>query len=496
MELSLEVYRNILNNVHSRADIASLCRVSKGFRYAGERALYNTIYVQDPRMTMALCETLARVPRIALLVEAFTFSVSLPVGALGEGNEPESGVRSYSSDGSSDGESEGKDEEDEAGQEEEDDELTAALAMSLAGRLEDFEQVEEPVTSAVDADAGRAPIGPLAPSSGTLPPDYWASISNALRRTNALRHLNIHIDGPFDASNTWIFEGCSFRLKSFHCDLNWNQNLVSFLHTQVQLHDLYIIDYNQDVDDHRTIAKATSSNTDTNTRNALVDITAHTDTTLTHPYSSYPPNPYPRPHPHPRPHPSALILPNLSKLECTFSEAAVSLVPGRPITHLKTCFSKTDSKEKKTELDLLFSKIRLSTRRLRSLDIADSAYEETFSMELVRSVVATSKTCSELRYLGTVVLPIAGRERLTFYGLLMRLPRVSCVEFEVTEWDPSPLSVGIPAFKALANELRLYCPTVTRVIFVHDFERTVISYVRGVGKMDYESSPEIMWRDV
>ena len=78
----------------------------------------------------------------------------------------------------------------------------------------------------------------------------------------------------------------------------------------------------------------------------------------------------------------------------------------------------------------------------------------------------------------------------------MRLPRIACVEFELSEWDPSPLNVGTPAFKALANELRLYCPTVTRVVFVYDFERVVISYVEGVGSIDSESSPEILWRDV
>ncbi|KAG7088991.1 hypothetical protein E1B28_012937 [Marasmius oreades] len=489
MELSLEVYRNILNNVRSRADIASLCKVSKGFRYVAERALYNTIFVRDPQTTIALCETLFREARIALMVEALTISLSLPSsGILAGGNDNEGDVRGDGDGSDSGGQYEGKDgeeeeeEQEEEEQEEEDgsDELAVALAMSLGGSLEGSVQVEIPGPSRVDMSITGVDGTPADPNP--LPAEYWTSISNAFQRTHTLRHLNILIDGPFNTSNTWIFKGCTFSLQSFHCDLDWNQDLVSFFRTQVHLRDLYIIDYNPAPTDTTDDDRAAETN-------PLVDTTSDIDTSRPGHLDTYPPNPYPRPQPGPP------ILPNLSKLECTFSEAAMSLVQGRPITHLKTCFSKTDMEEKKAELDLLFSKIRLSTRRLHSLDIADSAYEETFSMKLVRTVVATSRTSAELRYLGTVVLPIAGRERLTFYGLLMRLPRIACVEFEVSDWDPSPLSVGLPAFKALANELRLYCPTITRVIFVHEFERTVISYVEGVGRMDCKCSPEILWRD-
>uniref|UniRef100_A0A0W0F6E3 F-box domain-containing protein n=1 Tax=Moniliophthora roreri TaxID=221103 RepID=A0A0W0F6E3_MONRR len=304
--------------------------------------------------------------------------------------------------------------------------------------------------------------------------EYWNSISSALRKTNALKHLNIFVNGPFDTSNTWIFEGCEFQLRSFHCDLNWNDQLVNFLYTQVNLHDLFLIDYNESSQESHT-ATSTVISSSIPIPTERPDTTTLTNTKMID---------------------NTQFLPNLSKLECTFSEAALALVPNRPVTHLKTCFSRSDATEKRAELYLLFSRIRRSTRRLRSLDIADSSYTEAFSMEMLRTVVATGATSAELRYLGTVVLPIGGQQRLKFYGLLMRLPRIACVEFEVTEWDPSPLATGAPAFKALANELRLYCPTVTRVIFVHDFERTVISYTNGVGKLDLEISPEILWRDV
>ncbi|KAL0568928.1 hypothetical protein V5O48_013048 [Marasmius crinis-equi] len=446
MELSLEVYRTILKNVRSRADIAALCRVSKGFQYVAERALYNTVFMHDVETTMALCRTLARQPRVSLLVEALTISLS------GFPTEEERN-------GSDDSDEEEKDSEERNDSERgESEELALALAMSLAGDFEGPEKVVAPTSTDVTQD----PVS----KAGNLPDEYWASISNALRKTNALRHLNIHINGPVETSNTWIFKGCTFRLQSFHCDLDWNPRLISFLRAQLNLHDLYIIDFNED---HFVTAPPKTQIPTT------PDTTTRTDTT----------------------HSAAIpFLPHLSKLECTFSEAALALIPGRPVTHLKTCFSKTHPAEKAAELYQLFSKIRRSTRRIRALDIADSDYTEEFSMEMLRTVVATSSTSTELRYLGTVVLPIGGRERLMFYGLLMRLPRIACVEFEVSEWDPSPLGVGAPAFKALANELRLYCPTVTKVVFVHEFERTVISYVEGIGSLDMDISPEILWREI
>jgi len=143
---------------------------------------------------------------------------------------------------------------------------------------------------------------------------------------------------------------------------------------------------------------------------------------------------------------------------------------------------------------LLFSNLKLSTRPLRSLDIADATYSETFSMELLSCIVRTSTTTSELRYVGTLVLPIMGQERLQFYGLLMRLPRVQCVEVEVSEWVPAPDSP--PAFRALASEMRLYSPTVTRVVFVNEFDRTVVTAVDGVCRMDPDANVDILWREI
>ncbi|KAG6829434.1 hypothetical protein H0H87_011418 [Tephrocybe sp. NHM501043] len=286
-----------------------------------------------------------------------------------------------------------------------------------------------------------------------LPDGYWPAISNALQKTSRLRYLNIHINTNTDKAMAWILKNTTFHLRRFHCDFDWDHHLVAFLNAQVDLDDLYIIDYNE-----------SSSTTPTNNERPLsLSLDAHS-------------------------------LPNLTTLECTFSEAAIAIVPGRPITHLKTCFSRSELSEKQEEMALLFSKIKRSTRPLRSLDIADSTYSESFSMELLSSIVNARATTSDLRYIGTLVLPIMGKERLGFYGLLMRLPRVQCVEVDVSEWVPAPASP--PAFRALVSEMRLYSPSITRVVFVNDFDRTVVTAVNGVCRIDSDVSTDILWRDV
>ncbi|TFK38937.1 hypothetical protein BDQ12DRAFT_722792 [Crucibulum laeve] len=370
MDLSLEAYRTIVKSVGNRADIATLCRVSRSFRYVAERALYNTLYMRNVYETISLCDTLAKQPRLATLVDALTIFLS--------DAEP-----------SSDSE----------------------------------EEEEEP--ERVD------------------PPDsYWSSIAQALEQTSNLRYLNIHVNNGSNTSSAWIL------------DSYWDHHLVTFLNKQEDLNDLYIIDYND------------FANPDTPTADIPIPPSSSLDTRS---------------------------LPNLSTLECTFSEAATAIVPRRPITRLKTCFSRTEIVEKRLEMSNLFSKVKQSTRALLSLDIADSSYTEAFSMELLSSIVNTKATSSDLRYLGTLVLPIAGRERLQFYGLLMRLPQIRCIEVEVSEWIPAPSSP--PAFRALASELRLYCPSITRIVFVNDFDRTVVSAVDGVCRIDADISPDILWRE-
>ncbi|KAJ3575503.1 hypothetical protein NP233_g1059 [Leucocoprinus birnbaumii] len=320
-----------------------------------------------------------------------------------------------------------------------------------------------------------------ASGSQELPQNYWSCIARALEQAKNLRYLNIHIADNSNAGAAWVLGKCTFQLRGFHCDLNWDNHLVSFLNKQTDLNDLYLLDY-------------------LNPSNVLTPAVEGPTTS-------------------PSPRLSSTSFPLLSTLECTFSEAAVAITPGRPITRLKTCFSRTRLDEKRAEMTELLAKVRESSRPLRALDIADSEYTTTFSMELLSLIVASRATSLELRYLGTLVLPISGREvsgdcffhtpklqalltprpyespskRLRFYGLLMRLPRIQCIEVEVSSWVPPPSSP--PAFRALASEMRLYTPSVSRVVFVHDFDRTIVTVVDGVCRMDNDANYELLWRD-
>lgn len=307
MELTLEAYRNIVKNVGSRADIATLCGVSRGFRQVAERALYNTLFLHNDEEMGTLCRTLRDSPRLAAHVDALTILLS-------------------------------EDDDDSDNDDDDDDEF------------------EDERSEQADMD--------------------WVAVAHALERTINLRYLNVHINDGSRTAVSWILNKCSFQLQRFHCDFDWDHNLVHFLDSQSKLEDLYIQDFKENEDP-----------------NPILDSKGTT----------------------PSPTPRSLILgdqsiPKLSTLECTFSEAAVALVPGRPITHLKTCFSRTEIKAKRNEMQNLLSKVGLSTRPLKSLDIADSLYAEKFSMELLAAIVRTKSLVSELRHLGAFVLPVDGRE--------------------------------------------------------------------------------------
>ncbi|KAF9476202.1 hypothetical protein BDN70DRAFT_863655 [Pholiota conissans] len=375
MDLTLEAYRNIVKNVGSRSDIATLCGVSKGFRYIAERALYNTLFMRNDDETLLLCHTLINSLRLAEYVDALTISFS----------EDDSTEDSNSTD----------------------------------------EGAYEPIQM------------------------NWLLVAQALKNTTRLRYLNVHISAS-EKAYSWIVDEATFQLRKFHCEFDWDHHLVAFLDRQTELEDLFIADYRDDEPD-----------TDT-----------HTPPPLTL---------------------AANSIPKLSILECTFSEAAMAIVPGRPVTHLKTCFSHDELSAKREEMYTLLSRIVLSTRPLRSLDIGDSLYTETFSTELLASIANTRSLIAELKHLGTLVLPIDGRERLQFYGLLMRFPSIQSVEFEVTEWDPPPSSPA--ALRALGGELRLYSPSVVRIIFVQDFERSVVAAVDGICRVDPEISTDLLWRE-
>lgn len=325
MELSLEAYRIILKNVGSRADIATLCRVSRGFRQVSELALYNTIFMQNDYETILLCNTLASSPRLASLVDALTILLLEC--------------------------------------EEDDDDKSAGNDSAVGDGDDSYDNATTKV------------------AAGDLPDGYWSFVAKAMEKLVHLRYLNVHINDGSPTSNAWILDSCSFNLQSFDCDFDWDEHLVSFLDRQTNLNDLCLLDYKNMVESTTITPPPRVDEEDEPTR-PTTTTTALGDN----------------------------CIPKLSILECNFSEAAIAIVPNRPITHLKTCFSRFHIADKRKEMKQLLTKVRLSTRPLISLDIADSCYTEEFSREFLLDIGSARSTLSELRYLGTLVLPVDGRK--------------------------------------------------------------------------------------
>lgn len=76
----------------------------------------------------------------------------------------------------------------------------------------------------------------------------------------------------------------------------------------------------------------------------------------------------------------------------------------------------------------------------------------------------------------------------------MRLPQLRCIEVDVSEWDPPPTHAA--ALRAVAYEVRLYCPTVATIVFVYEFERHLVRVVGGLAVYDEDAVAENLWREV
>ncbi|KAF9063332.1 hypothetical protein BDP27DRAFT_1335347 [Rhodocollybia butyracea] len=422
MELSLESYRIVVKHTHSRADLATLCLVSKGFRRVAERALYNTLYMSEVKKAKRMCETFVGQPRIAALVEALVIAIEKDEQV--EGGEEMQGEEE---EGEDDYDDETEDQEDEM--EDDQDELAEALTLSLEKSIGgETSNVQQSISTSMEFAPKRI--------SGLL---FRARYKNM----TSLRHLNILVNEssapPYQGKLAWILSTCTFRLKSFNSDMSWDEDLVRFLDIQDEIEDLYIGDYDegQGTEMGKSLRRQKGKQhhssaghqdplepSDTlafGTPSPLVGekIKSSQSESGPQPKSSGSPLTI-----------SSTALPRLAILECTFSEAAIALVPGRPVSWLKTCFSSTDPATKQAELKVLFEALKKAT------------YEEQFTMDLLKIVVDLTSFEGTLRYLGTLVLPVDGKERLHFYGLLMKLRRLCCVELEVSAWNPSPASIG------------------------------------------------------
>ena len=191
-----------------------------------------------------------------------------------------------------------------------------------------------------------------------------------------LRFFNLHIDGDTDKS--WILRNVPFQLRSFHCDLAWNTDLVSFLNVQDRLNDLYLADY--------AVTNRPPEPTAPDELTGEEEGPSPESTVPTLPLSLSPDT-----------------LSALSTLECSFIDAVAAIAPRRPLKRVKTCFSCEDTPGKTAELQQLCTSLHASAMRVRSLDLADAAYTEDFSLTVLGTLVPR---LPELRYLGTLVLPV------------------------------------------------------------------------------------------
>ncbi|KAF7292691.1 hypothetical protein MIND_01167300 [Mycena indigotica] len=424
---SLEAHRAIARLVTRRSDLAALCLVSRAFCRVSQAILYNTVHFNDLKGGALVCETLVANAGLARRVKAMTIQIWARPRRAEQGTAHANAEEEASEE---DSESEGASDESRG-----DDRSEAELET---------------------------------------PAEFWALVAKTLVKTINLRHLVVDISSPISTAveYAWSLGGaeCPFRLHTFHCDFDWDANLVAFLETQTELYDLYVRDY-------RDLALLSSP---LSPQEVSPPIALHNNNSP---------------------------LPALTTLECTFSEAAVLLSPGRPLSRLKTAFSTPPHiANREPEIRLLISALRRSNAPLISLDVGDAplpgatAEAETASMQLLQRVAhARAMTMArELRYFGTLILPVGGRKRLQFYGILIRLSALRCVELDVTSWKPPPSSS--PALRALAAELRLYCKDITTIVFVHgeDLQRTIVAVdaVTGVLKVDRSAMPDHLWREI
>lgn len=208
-----------------------------------------------------------------------------------------------------------------------------------------------------------------------LPDGYWNSIARALRATARLLHLSIHLEDSSGNGHAWILDDCQFKLHTFHCELTWDSHLLGFLTKQPQLTGLCVLDFPY----HSAPLEGPSA--------VIAPRCAHV---------RLPRNPR--------------LLPALSILECPTVDAVALLVPQKPISRVKTSLSTLLSEQKRGELDRLFSNLRLSISYLISLDLGDTTFDSRTSLEILRNCAAAPRTRSELRYLGTLSLPVDGRQ--------------------------------------------------------------------------------------
>lgn len=125
----------------------------------------------------------------------------------------------------------------------------------------------------------------------------------------------------------------------------------------------------------------------------------------------------------------------------------------RPLTHLQMIVDREHESIEQV-LDVLhqLSGVHKTLRGLSLLDLP----EEVVS----RALKIISTACPMLRHVGLIPLPVTNRYK--FHESLMGLHYLRSIQLDISRWSPRP---GTLAQRALAAELKTFCPTIKHVAF-------------------------------
>ncbi|GLB45335.1 hypothetical protein LshimejAT787_2100950 [Lyophyllum shimeji] len=122
-----------------------------------------------------------------------------------------------------------------------------------------------------------------------------------------------------------------------------------------------------------------------------------------------------------------------------------------PLTHLQMMVDR----EMLPSLAGLLPRLRSVHKTLRSLSLLDVPEDLVAETSAILASV-----CPNLVYLGLIPLPPIHRH--DFYHSLLKMHSLRCIQLDVLAWSPHP---NIHAQRAIAIEMRVYCPSIHHVVF-------------------------------
>ncbi|KIK98531.1 hypothetical protein PAXRUDRAFT_133987 [Paxillus rubicundulus Ve08.2h10] len=239
---------------------------------------------------------------------------------------------------------------------------------------------------------------------------FWSTLQLALSKMRSLECLFIQ-DPSF--ANSWILGDVvhmPFQLLEAKLLFYWDAHLVKFLESQNKLRNLHTIDGPAN--------------------NASLQLEAGS-------------------------------LSELRVFDGPLAAAEPIVFVATTLTHLQVAL------EKNSEADVLALIPKLShvAASLRALSILH--LPEALAMEVFRSITTT---CPQLRHIGTIPLPLPSKNSNRFHRALMGVNQLRILEVDVTSWTPQPTGI---LQRALAAEIRIYCPSIEYICFGAGATRTL-----------------------